>query len=1233
MNTIANSILNLVPAQYRVLAQNMNHDDLQVFVNAMQQAQQIQRIQNQFQLPPNMRVIGHFGDSQLHFEIDPIYTISEARIGAMSLIPQLIFKYTTCKIKMIQVYELTEGTNTRDSFYLHSNFVSVYEGLNHRTIFNNLLKTSDWNHNQLANSRFIIGNLVKVIFKVGSFNGYLGSCYQVELPEWLQKKKCVRNIRNSDSKCFLWCLISYLLNDDRNRKFQVTKYYHTLANRFNLEGVNFPTSARDIDVFENQNPYAINVHGLNNVDQSIYPIRQSAKRNGDPLINLLYIAPEDINNSNNSNNSNNNLPGHYCLITSLAPLASSINHRVRYICNYCFNKFHAKEKYDSHMENCQNNKPGTTIQKITYPSEKSCIYKFNDYTNCDYVDYVIYADIECIITEDDGRNIPSGFGFKVVSNDPDAFDENITGNYCMEFGYGCVERAIRRITEIRSVIKRKYEKVKKIVRNKSNKDEYHCLIPNQKCCYCLSTNTITRWYNKLTGKINYDRYVCNVCNKKRNNEKNLIIPVLFHNLKGYDSHLIIQALGNSNIVENFDDINAIPQSSEKFISFSLYSSYPIRFIDSYAFLNTGLERLASFLQQSDFKYCTDVNMRRKGYYPYEYMNSFTRFHETELPPIEAFYSKLRNENIDAEQYKIAQRMWKYFQCNDLRDYHDLYLRSDILLLADVFENFRKLCMEDYNLDPCHYYTAPGLANSAMLKRTNIYMELLSDQKQEMFNMIESGIRGGMSTITQRYAKANNKDLDNYNPKQKESWIRYYDANNLYGWAMSQKLPYGYFEFCTYQDYLNETWEEYDMKPDDKYGNWGVDVNFVNKHLNKDDNNENNIPITTDDICKWSHGYILEVDLIYPQDIHNKHNSFPLAPERMLVESNMLSKFNKQYNNKIFNEKLIASLYPRKKYIIHYKNLQLYLRLGMVLTKVYRVLRFRESRWMKIYIAYNSLQRRNHNQNAFKKNFYKLMSNSAFGKTMENLRNRSSIKIAGNEDIVQKFFKKDTCKDVILVGSNLAMMYMKKESICLNKPIYNGFSILELSKTLMYRFHYDVVKKSYGSNARLLFTDTDSLCYQFFDKDPEEWMQEHINEFDVSSYKSDIFDKDDKNKNAFVIGKMKNEESNSQITQFCGLRSKCYMYTTENDSTIMKSKGIPTQCFKEFEMKGFKAAMKKKSCKDEIKYMAIVSKKHQLVHKEMKKKCLSGYDDKRFVLSNCIDTLAYGHKYILSGKYK
>lgn len=275
-----------------------------------------------------------------------------------------------------------------------------------------------------------------------------------------------------------------------------------------------------------------------------------------------------------------------------------------------------------------------------------------------------------------------------------------------------------------------------------------------------------------------------------------------------------------------------------------------------------------------------------------------------------------------QDYLHAQRVWDVFNIQNLGQYHDLYMETDVHLLADVFENFRDLCIDMYGLDAAHFYTAPGLAWQAALKMTGVELELLTDPDMHLF--VEKGLRGGIAMISKRYAKANNPYLNDYDPGQPSNYLMYLDANNLYGWAMCQPLPT--HDFCWLTTKERET----------------LDINAI--------------------LYEGDTGYVFEVDLDYPIALHDSHSDYPLAPESFKIEPEMLSSYQKDLLTKLGMKegsctKLVPSLFDKKNYVVHYRNLQLYLALGMRLTKFHRVLSFKQSPWLKAYIDFNTSKRK------------------------------------------------------------------------------------------------------------------------------------------------------------------------------------------------------------------------------------------------------------------------------------
>ena len=512
--------------------------------------------------------------------------------------------------------------------------------------------------------------------------------------------------------------------------------------------------------------------------------------------------------------------------------------------------------------------------------------------------------------------------------------------------------------------------------------------------------------------------------------------------------------------------------------------------------------------------------------------------------------RLSGEDISHDDYQHAKKVWKEFGMKTLRDYHDLYNQSDVLLLADVFENFRDVCCKNYGLDPAWYYTAPGLAWDAALKITDVKLELLSDP--DMLLMIEQGIRGGISMISNRYGKANNPYMgEKFNKTEQSKYITYLDANNLYGWAMSKPLPTHGFK-----------WME------------------------------------ESELTKWeNHSCILEVDMEYPKELHDLHNDYPLAPESITV-------------NKV--EKLIPNLNNKTKYVIHYENLKLYESLGLKITKIHRGIKFEESAWLKQYIDLNTNLRTKAN-NEFEKDFFKLMNNSVFGKTMENIRNRVDIRLVNNEIKAKKLAAKPNYKHCNIFNENLIAIHMKKTKLVFNKPVYLGMCILDLSKTLMYDFHYNYIKTKYGSKAKLLFTDTDSLAYEIQTEDFYKDISGDIaSKFDTSNFPNNHPSGIEAGHNKKVVGMFKDESGGEIIEEFVGLRAKLYSYKMLEGKEEKKCKGIKKPVVKKsITFEDYKKCLF--TGKKQLRTMNVIrSRGHEVYTEEVNKIALSANDDKRVI---------------------
>ncbi|CAB3996294.1 Hypothetical predicted protein, partial [Paramuricea clavata] len=954
---------------------------------------------------------------------------------------------------------------------------------------------------QKRGSRWRLRRVDLLEIHIGEYQPLRGRGYE-PLSKTIREKKAIINMKNDDEECFKWA-VTRALNPTEDHPERITRILREQAEELDWEGIEFPTPLNNIKKFERNNNVGVNVFGLDG-SHKVCPLRISSNTDS---INLFLWK------------------NHYSVIKDMSRLVGSqINEKKnkKHICNRCLNAFGSSELLERHLKLCSNN----NYQRHEYP-EPGTTTEFKNYERIQTVPFVIYADFECYIegmdtvernpnrssTTQYQMHSPSGFCYYVK-----CFDNSIYGPKLVHYtqqheGEDVTKEFVDMLEEEVYDIYNRFKFKEPIRMFFEDIENYE----RATVCYACRKEFTTKDHKvrdhcHYTGE--YRGAAHNTCNLRMRRSK--FIPVLFHNLEGYDAHRFIRNLGVSS-----GDINSLDK------------------------LVKGLGRKTK--EQREL-------LKQKGVYPYEYIDGFDRLEETSLPPKEKFFSKLNNENISDPDYERAWNVWNTFNMKTMRNYHDVYLITDVLLLTDVMENFRKVCKTNYGLDPMWYYTASGLAWDAALKLTGVELDLISDPDMHLF--IEKGIRGGISTITKRYARADNKfkrwmgkKLSNlstviismlnmvitiitgtkpvvgHDDEGRSAYLSYTDANNLYGWAMSQPLPIKDFKWM-----------------DEK------------------------------ELGKWTdYGCILEVDLEYPDDLHDKHNEYPLAPGRITVNEPLLTVSDKRMLNKYNMIAYRISTHGHNSAICRRKQkavtahrlissgdglLKQYLSLGLKLTKIHRGVKFYEKPWMKGYIQLNT-DLRTKGTTDFETDFFKLMNNSVFGKTMENVRNRVDIRLVNNEEKWNKLAQKHNYKSATTFSENLVAVHMMKTSVKLNKPIYLGMSILDISKTFMYDFHYNYIKPKYGDDARLLFTDTDSLCYEIKTEDFFKDISEDVYErFDTSNLGKDHPSGIPTGVNKKVIGMMKLETGAKQIEEFVGLRSKLYAYKMAVDGgEEKKCKGI------------------------------------------------------------------------------
>ena len=1017
-----------------------------------------------------------------------------------------------------------------------------------------------------------------------------GSSY-IDLPKELKNKNAIINMKNKDNnKCFLWCVLRALNPSKDKHPSRIDKDLKSKENTLNMEGIDYPVSLKDIKRFEKQNlDISISVLGYSK-DERIYPLKISEftkkKKEDERKHNIVLLL---IKNGDNS---------HYCYVKNLSALLSSqINkhgHKL-YFCLNCLSGYDDPEKLEKHKEYCSEEES----IKINMPKPDTYI-KFKNYLYSERAPFAIYADFESILKPlDTCKPDPNkSYTLKYQKHEPlsfvyyiKSFDESVYKSTLRKYvkeneeDPDPIDVFINWLEEDVKIISGLGNEKMKITPEEEEqfKQASNCWI----CGKLLNIEDRVRDHCHYTGR--YRGAAHNLCNLKYSKPNN--ISVFFHNLTGYDSHLFIKKLNTT-----MGAIDCIPNNEENYISFSKtiktgeYKNkkgetkdkyFKIVFKDSLKFMASSLEALVNNLPEGALnnlnKYFTSKQvklLKQKGFFPYDYMDSIEKLKDPTPPPQKAFYSKLTGKGINNYNYNHVLNVWKTWNMKTFKEYLELYNVTDVLLLADVFENFRDICLKNYGLDPVYYYTAPGLAWDAMLKMTKINLELLSNV--DMLLMIEKGIRGGISIISNRYGKANNKYMKDFNKKELIKFLMYLDANNLYGVGMSEKLPVHSFKWMTNQEIEN----------------------IFNNRI---------VQVWEKTPC------ILEVDLEYPEELHDLHNDYPLCPERVECDHGV--------------KKLIPNLRHKNNYVIHYKNLMQCLRLGMKLKKIHRGIKFIEAAFLKPYIDKNTSLRAIAKNN-FEKDFFKLMNNSVFGKTMENIRNRVNVKLVDSGEQLKKLTAKPNYYSRKIFNENLVSVHMKKTSLTMNKPVYLGMSILDLSKTVMYDFHYKYIKPKYGNKAKLLFTDTDSFLYEIQTEDFYKDISGDVRDrFDTSDYTENHPSGIPTGINKKVLGMFKDEAAGKVIKEFVGLRAKLYSYKMDEGKENKRCKGIKKAVVeKSITHEDYKTCLE--TGKEQLRRQNIIrSYEHELYTEEVNKIALSAADDKRYLLKDSYDTLAWGHRRI------
>jgi hypothetical protein len=999
-------------------------------------------------------------------------------------------------------------------------------------------------------SNWIVADVEQIAIRIVRYNILKGasSSASFKIPQFLINKKCIININGTTpNDCFKWAVIVSLHHHEHqqvgSRKDRLNKY-RCFESLYNFDNIKFPATVEDIVKFQKVNKnVAINAlyyhHSTVNGDDDDEEESASLK------IVPLYHPPHSIVVDRKMSHILL-IDNHWLPISNLNRLLR-VNGKHGAFCYRCLGNFHFKERLERHMVKCYN----TTGQKETMPSD--LVKKFDDWSKMSSPPFILYADIEALlIPSPNGKilqiHVPYAVGSYLVSHSSlknetqQQHHQKLKQEVKFNVGFNCVQDFCAYLNELVFIIynfNKKHCK-KPQQRNPCDVDEFN---RTTHCKYCNSDfrsdddDKRKVWHHcHLSGK--FIAALCQRCNT-RIRQPLCVLPILFHNLKNYDMHaLCIEGISQ---MKGWS-LKPIAQTAERYITLTasvqvdknVITNKPIyftlRFIDSFQFLTASLDRLVSSLDKSQLQHARNLLERyhgldddilfKKGIFPYSYLDNEKKLNEKKIPSVDSFFDVLTNSlHITDEEYERAKKAFIQFQCNDLKDYLLRYLELDCLLLADVFENFRVTSTQRTELDPVNFITLPQYTFAAAFK--NCQVDLL--QEVDMYQFFEEGIRGGMCFVNTHYTLADDNTA-----------IAYWDQNNLYGNALRQLLPCSNFKWLKCEEFEVIDWYNIDVEGD--------------------------------------YGYTVKCDLQYPAYIHDKTQDFPLAPESAFITSDMLTPFMEEQwsrrcelrgeaSDKMFKteKKLLMTVTDKNEYVVHFKLLQFYLKMGMVITKIHSVVKYKQASIFRNYIDVNSALRQEA-KCTFIKDLYKLLNNALFGKTMENVRGRKDFKLVNNEPSFLKLTSMPNFLCAHHFSKDLILSEMTKYEVTLDKPIFIGQTVLDLSKLIMYDLRYNKLttyEAEFGGKIRVLGGDTDSLICAIDSINLHQQLHPAMLRdklLDTSNYPINhpLFTNDFKAK----LGCIKDEVEGQTIIESVLLKPKAYSLKTSSNKTDKKTaKGV------------------------------------------------------------------------------
>jgi hypothetical protein len=1077
----------------------------------------------------------------------------------------------------------------------------------------------------LAGSGWSIRNFSKIFIEIGKIK-LVGGCNNTCFNVGKKKKKYLVDVISHNNDCFVNSVaVAFLPKEDLDLNIQkLSCLAQTFAKQyFNTRGLKFPLNIRHIRKFEQKNKaLGLQINVYSRIDGQIIPVHKSIAKKPKKIINLfLQKVKKRLH--------------HYIYIKDLDKFFQ-INNIKNHICDKCLSNFTSISALKNHQEYCSRSDP----VKIIYPSEQDSVcFEHHEkqtlqpiYGACDFEASLIPINRQENGVKYNCQNCLEGGDVSLCSHKTINIHEQIPTTYSIALldkrgkilfektesdHFNVMEIFFKTLTEIEKTF------IPLLQANRFKKDytsEEIEAFNKAYLCYLCHTPFQPHFSGrqKVKDHCHYNGEYLGAahhnCNWKRTVNRN--IPIFIHNFQNYDSQFILQGLKFTPNTQ----ISGIPYNMEKFRTLNIGK---IVFVDSYHLLPGSISTLVQSLKQNDdhkFPILSQVSLftqsamhkkllLEKGVYPYEWASSISRLiNKKKWPKHKHFFSTLKQSNISREEYLHGKQVFRLFRCKNMLEYCHLYCRLDVFLLLEVIDQFRTNVLLEFGLDCTKYISAPQLAFDAMLKGLDEPINLMTDT--EMILMCEQNVRGGVAFVAERHVKCKELEkeikkvipdetvaekIERIENKKCSDLLVLLDAVGLYSFCQKLYLPWGDYQWCNAGE-LFRLKQELGHIP-----------------------NDSNI------------GFILEVDLEYPKSLFKKHSSFPMISEKKEITYQDLSDFSKKALHVLSNtvnsakryksEKLVTDFSNKSKYVVHYQNLQTYLKEGIILKEIHKAIKFTQKPYLKPFID-KCAKKRAETKSDFDKMLFKLFMNSVYGKFLQDNRKHMEAKICRKYKTFSKHFNSPLYKGHRIISENVVTVYSKKKTVKLDRLYATGFTILELSKNHMISAWYNYFLPNFETKASVVLTDTDSFLIHIKDSSRKELFLSVQDSLDSSNYPKSHPRYTAKNKG--VPGYFKDENCGNYLTEVVGLKAKCYIIKVFDQFNIKRDKkvvckGIQKMSRDKLSIRKFRNVVKNFSSVHADLY-CIRSKSNHLYTQKMRKIALSTGDDKRYILNCGIHTV-------------